>query len=111
MGGPGWPLGEVPDAAMWAVPFGIIGARVYHVATDWSTYFGPDGTGLVAALKMAGRPGHLGCRGRRCLQYAARRMGFLLPPMADAVAPGIAVAQAIGRWGNWFNQGTLRPPH
>lgn len=99
--------GEVADAAMWAVPFGIIGARVYHVATDWSTYFGPDGTGLVAALKIwQGGLGIWGAVAGGALGawIAARRMGFLLPPMADAVAPGIAVAQAIGRWGNWFNQ-------
>lgn len=99
--------GEVADAAIWAVPFGIIGARLYHVATDWTTYFGADGSGLVAALKIwQGGLGIWGAVAGGALGawIAARRMGFLLPPMADAVAPGIAVAQAIGRWGNWFNQ-------
>ena len=44
--------GTIADVALWAVPAGIVGARLYHVFTDWSTYFGPDGLGLVAALKI-----------------------------------------------------------
>jgi prolipoprotein diacylglyceryl transferase len=99
--------GQIYDAAIWAVPFGIVGARLYHIATDWSTYFGPDGLGLVAALKIwQGGLGIWGAVAGGALGawIACRRMGILLPPVADAVAPGIAVAQAIGRWGNWFNQ-------
>lgn len=99
--------GQVYDAAIWAVPFGIVGARMYHIATDWSTYFGPDGSGFVAALKIwQGGLGIWGAVAGGALGawIACRRMGILLPPIADAVAPGIAVAQAIGRWGNWFNQ-------
>ena len=54
------------DVAMWAVPFGIVGGRLYHVATDWQTYFGPDGAGLVAALQdLERRAGHLGRRRAR----------------------------------------------
>jgi len=99
--------GQVADIALWAVPFGIVGARLYHVATDWSTYFGPDGLGLVAALKIW--QGGLGIWGAIAggavgAWIAVRRQGLLLPPLADAVAPGIALAQAIGRWGNYFNQ-------
>ncbi len=99
--------GEIYDLALWAVPFGIVGARVYHVLTDWTTYFGDDGAGLMAALKIW--QGGLGIWGAVAggtlgAWIAAKRHGILLPPVVDAVAPGIAVAQAIGRWGNWANQ-------
>jgi len=99
--------GTIADVALWAVPAGIVGARLYHVFTDWSTYFGPDGLGLVAALKIW--QGGLGIWGAVAggmlgAWYGARRYGLLLPPLADAVAPALAVAQAIGRLGNWANQ-------
>jgi len=99
--------GQIADIAIWAVPFGIVGARIYHVATDWQDYFGPDGAGLVAALKIwQGGLGIWGAVAGGALGawIGARRQGILLPPLADAVAPGLAVAQAIGRWGNYFNQ-------
>lgn len=99
--------GQIADIALWAVPFGIVGARLYHVLTDWSTYFGPGGEGFVAALQIwRGGLGIWGAIAGGALGawIAVRRMGLLLPPLADAVAPGIAVAQAIGRWGNYFNQ-------
>ena len=99
--------GQVGDIALWAVPFGIVGARLYHVLTDWSTYFGPGGEGFVAALQIwRGGLGIWGAVAGGALGawIAVRRMGLLLPPLADALAPGLAVAQAIGRWGNYFNQ-------
>lgn len=99
--------GEMYDIALWAVPFGIVGARIYHVLTDWPTYFGDGGAGLAAAARIwQGGLGIWGAVAGGALGawIAARRHGILLPPVADAVAPGIAVAQAIGRWGNWFNQ-------
>jgi prolipoprotein diacylglyceryl transferase len=89
------------------VPFGIVGARIYHVLTDWPTYFGDQGAGLIAAAKIwQGGLGIWGAVAGGALGawIAAQRQGILLPPVADAVAPGIAIAQAIGRWGNWFNQ-------
>jgi prolipoprotein diacylglyceryl transferase len=99
--------GQIGDVALWAVPAGIIGARIYHVMTDWPTYFGPGGLGFVASLKVW--QGGLGIWGAVLggaigAWYACRRYGILLPPLGDALAPGLAVAQAIGRWGNWFNQ-------
>ena len=99
--------GQIGDVALWAVPAGIIGARVYHVMTDWPTYFGSGGLGFVASLKVW--QGGLGIwggvlGGALGAWYACRRYGLLLPPLGDALAPGLAVAQAIGRWGNWFNQ-------
>ncbi|UUU34611.1 prolipoprotein diacylglyceryl transferase [Streptomyces sp. CA-210063] len=98
--------GTVADIAVWAVPFGLIGGRLYHVITDYELYFseGRDwvdafkvwegGLGIWGAIALGAVGAWIGCRLR----------GIPLPAYADAVAPGIALAQAIGRWGNWFNQ-------
>ncbi|KAB8168729.1 prolipoprotein diacylglyceryl transferase [Streptomyces sp. 3MP-14] len=98
--------GTVADIAVWAVPFGLIGARIYHVVTDNQLYFG-EGRDPVDAFKIW--DGGIGIWGAIAggafgAWIACRRRGIALPPMADAIAPGIAFAQAIGRWGNWFNQ-------
>ncbi|MYZ11287.1 prolipoprotein diacylglyceryl transferase [Streptomyces sp. SID2999] len=98
--------GTVADIAVWAVPFGLVGGRLYHVITDYELYFSP-GRNWVDAFKVW--EGGLGIWGAIALGavgawIGARRMGVALPAYADAVAPGIAFAQAIGRWGNWFNQ-------
>lgn len=98
---------QVLDVAMWAVPFGVIGGRLYHVLTDWTTYFGENGRGFLAAFKIW--EGGLGIWGAIALggvgvYIASRRMKLAFAPLADALAPGIVLAQAIGRWGNWFNQ-------
>ena len=97
----------ITDVAIWAVPFGIVGGRLYHVISDHQLYFGENGAGWVAALRIW--DGGLGIWGAVTLGalgawIGARRAGVLLPPVADAIAPGLAAAQAIGRWGNWFNQ-------
>ena len=99
--------GIVYDVAMWAVPFGLIGGRLYHLATDWKTYFGPGGAGIGAAARIW--EGGLGIWGAIFLGgvgawIACRRRGIPLPAFGDAVAPGIVLAQAIGRLGNYFNQ-------
>ena len=99
--------GLVYDIALWAVPFGIVGGRLYHLATDWQTYFGPGGAGLARAVAIW--EGGLGIWGAIALGgvgawIACRRAGVPLPPMADALCVGVALAQAIGRFGNWFNQ-------
>ncbi|WP_373695123.1 prolipoprotein diacylglyceryl transferase [Actinomycetospora aeridis] len=98
--------GTVTDIAVFAVPFGLIGGRLYHVATDWPTYFGPGGDpvaalyiwqgglGIWGAIALGGVGAWIGCR----------RRGIPLTAFADAAAPGIVAAQAIGRLGNWFNQ-------
>ena len=98
--------GQVSDIALWAVPFGIIGGRVYHVLTDSRSYFG-EGGNPVAALYIW--QGGLGIWGAIALggvgaYIGARRAGLVFPPLADALAPGIVLAQAIGRVGNYFNQ-------
>ncbi|SOD58533.1 prolipoprotein diacylglyceryl transferase [Streptomyces zhaozhouensis] len=98
--------GTVADIAVWAVPFGLIGARIYHVVTDHQLYF-DEGRDPVDAFKIwDGGIGIWGAIAGGALGawVACRRRGIALPPMADAIAPGIAFAQAIGRWGNWFNQ-------
>lgn len=90
-----------------AVPFGIVGARIYHVLTDWQIYFGPNSPKEpVDALKIW--EGGLGIWGAVAFgvlggYLVARRRGVVFPALLDAVAPAIAVAQAIGRLGNWFN--------
>ncbi|MFF7212110.1 prolipoprotein diacylglyceryl transferase [Streptomyces sp. NPDC008238] len=96
----------VADIAVWAVPFGLVGGRLYHVITSYELYFG-EGKNWVDAFKIW--EGGLGIWGAIALGalgawIACRRRGISLPAYADAVAPGIAFAQAIGRWGNWFNQ-------
>ncbi|MFS8102863.1 prolipoprotein diacylglyceryl transferase [Lentzea alba] len=98
--------GEVTDIAVWAVPFGLVGGRLYHVITDNQKYFGP-GKDPLAALEIWN--GGLGIWGAIALGavgawIGCRRKGIPLPAMADALAPGIVVAQAIGRLGNYFNQ-------
>lgn len=102
----GGTLGEVQDVALWAVPFGLVGARLYHVATDWEKYFGADGSPVDALYVWHGGLGIWGGVGLGAVGawIGARRKGIKLEPMLDALAPGVLVAQAIGRWGNWFNQ-------
>ncbi|MBA4860065.1 prolipoprotein diacylglyceryl transferase [Streptomyces sp. PSKA54] len=98
--------GTVADIAVWAVPFGLVGGRLYHVITDYQLYFS-EGENWVDAFKIW--EGGLGIWGAIALGalgawIGCRRRGIPLPAYADAIAPGIAFAQAIGRWGNWFNQ-------
>ena len=105
--------GVITDIAIWAVPFGIVGGRLYHVLSDWQIYFGEQGRGLTAAFRIW--DGGLGIWGAVILGgvgawIGARRSGVVLPPIADAIAPGIALAQAIGRLGNYFNQELFGSP-
>jgi prolipoprotein diacylglyceryl transferase len=98
--------GLILDVATWAVPFGLVGARLYHVITDFELYFGSGkdpwnvfkiwdgGIGIPGAIALGAVGAWIACR----------RAGVRLGPVAGAAAPGIALAQAIGRWGNWFNQ-------
>ena len=99
--------GVIYDIALWAVPFGLVGGRLYHLATDWRTYWGPGGAGFWAALRIW--DGGLGIWGAVALGgvgawIGCRRRGIPLPAFGDAIAPGIILAQAIGRLGNYFNQ-------
>ena len=96
---------RVIDVAMWAVPFGIVGGRLYHVISSPQAYFG-EGGNPVDALKIWN--GGLGIWGAVALGalgawIGCRRSGVSYLDFADALAPGLIIAQAIGRWGNWFN--------
>jgi prolipoprotein diacylglyceryl transferase len=98
--------GTISDIAIWAVPFGLVGARLYHVVTDPELYFaaGKDpwaalyiwrgGLGIWGAIALGALGAYIACR----------RLRVPFRAVADACAPGIAIAQAIGRWGNYFNQ-------
>lgn len=102
-GAPKW---AVLDLAVWAVPFGIVGARLYHVFTSPDAYFGAGGDpwrilavwegglGIPGAIALGAVGVWLGCR----------QLKLPFGMVADAIVPGIPVAQAIGRLGNWFNQ-------
>jgi phosphatidylglycerol---prolipoprotein diacylglyceryl transferase len=89
-----------------AVPFGIVGARIYHVITDYQLYFGPGRQPLNALKIWQGGLGVWGAIAFGVLggYLVARRRKIVFPAVLDAVAPAILVAQAIGRLGNWFNQ-------
>ncbi|WP_199712595.1 prolipoprotein diacylglyceryl transferase [Galactobacter caseinivorans] len=104
------------DVAIWAIPFGIIGGRLYHVVSSPDAYFGPgyDGTGDPIKILYIWNGG-LGIWGAVALGavgawIGTRRAGVRLSAFADAAAPGLLLAQAIGRLGNWFNQELFGSP-
>lgn len=106
----GAPEGSVWDIVIWAIPFGIIGGRLYHVFSSPDAYFGPgfDGTGDLSLIPQIQRGG-LGIWGAVVLGafgawIGCRRAGVKLTAFLDAAAPGLLLAQAVGRWGNYFNQ-------
>ena len=102
----GAPQGLGGDIAVWGVPCGIIGARLYHVITTPDPYFGAGGHPIEALYVWRGGLGIWGAIAGGAIggAIAVRRAGVPFRVGADACAPGIVVAQAIGRWGNWFNQ-------
>jgi phosphatidylglycerol---prolipoprotein diacylglyceryl transferase len=92
------------DALFFTVPLGFIGARAYHVATDYDLYAGDPFPGVFAVWN-----GGLGIYGAVIGGFIgvlifARVRGISPLVFADAAAPGLILAQAIGRWGNYFNQ-------
>ncbi|WP_433228650.1 prolipoprotein diacylglyceryl transferase [Micromonospora sp. CA-248260] len=97
--------GAVLDIAVWAVPTGIIGARIYHVITSPEKYFGTGGDPWKAFAIWEGGLGIWGAvaGGAVGAWIAARQLGIPLTVVADALAPGLPLAQAVGRLGNWFN--------
>lgn len=90
--------------AVWGVSFGVVGARAYHVATSWSEISDPKWKGVFEVWK-----GGLGVWGGIGLgvivgAIVARRAGASVRGLMDVVAPGLLLAQGIGRLGNWWNQ-------
>lgn len=104
--------GLVSDVALWAIPFGIVGARVYHVATDPELYFGPGRDAWRVFLIWEGGLGIWGAIAGGALGawIAMRREDVRFSVLADSLAPGLLVAQAVGRLGNWFNQELFGKP-
>ncbi len=104
--------GEVSDVAVWAVPFGVLGGRVYHVITDHRLYFGSGGHPIEALYIWRGGLGIWGAitLGAVGVMIGAKLRGIKMLPMMDALAPGVLIAQAFGRWGNWFNQELFGKP-
>lgn len=103
---------NVVDALLWAVLFGLVGGRLYHVFSSPDAYFGPDGD--LSLIPQIWRGG-LGIWGAVALGavgvwLACRRYGMKFGAFADVVVPGVLLAQAIGRWGNWFNQELFGAP-
>ena len=95
--------GVVTDLATIAVPFGIVGARIYHVITSPQAYLEDPVSALYVWQGGLGIPGGI-AGGFLAAWIVARRRGISRSALADSVAPGVAVAQAVGRLGNWFNQ-------
>jgi prolipoprotein diacylglyceryl transferase len=97
--------GVALDISAWAVPFGIVGGRIYHVITTPQPYFGENGNpwdafkiyegglGIWGAIALGALGAWIGCR-----QSGVSFLRFI-----DAAAPGVLIAQAMGRFGNWFN--------
>jgi prolipoprotein diacylglyceryl transferase len=96
--------GTMASLALWGVPGGLIGARVYSLATSWQVDTGghwvrafeiwQGGLGIWGAVIGGIAFGYIG----------ARRAGLPPRPLLDCIAPAFALGQAIGRWGNYFNQ-------
>ena len=102
-------IDDFSSIAMWAVPAGVIGGRVYHVITDYELFRGQ----WLDALKIW--EGGLGIWGGVTLgvlvgAWRARVRGLNSLAIVSCAVPAIAVAQAIGRWGNWWNQELFGSP-
>ncbi len=105
---------DVSEVAIWAVPFGIIGGRIYHVVTSPSQYFGSNGNPIDALRIWEGGLGiwgaiSLGAVGAY-LYFRTHKTSLNFRQLLDSLAPGVVVAQAIGRIGNYFNQEVFGKP-
>lgn len=101
----GHPAEKAIDISAWAVPFGILGGRLYHLITTPQPYFGEGGNPIKALYIWEGGLGIWGAiaLGAVGAWLGARRHGVSFHDYVDAAVPGVAVAQALGRWGNYFN--------
>lgn len=94
---------EIQSLAAWGVPAGLVGARLYHVVTSFDGYRNQPWRMFKIWDGGLGIPGGIAA-GMICGLLIARHRNLALGPLLDAVAPAVPLAQAIGRWGNWFNQ-------
>ena len=94
---------DASSMAVWAVIAGVIGARLYHVATDWTSF--KNDLGRIPQLWRGGLgiPGGI-LFGALVAMWAFKRRGIAPAVGLSASAPALALAQSIGRWGNWWNQ-------
>jgi prolipoprotein diacylglyceryl transferase len=99
MGGGSETIGRI---ATWAVPGGVIGARMYHVITDWKSFRGHWGDVFLIWKGGLGIWGGV-FLGAVVAWLVAKRLRVPMGPLFHAAAPAIPLAQGIGRWGNWFN--------
>lgn len=104
--------GVMSDIALWAVPFGIVGGRLYHVLTDPQLFFASGRDPWAALYVWQGGLGIWGAIALGALGawIGARRQGVRFGEVAGVLAPAIPLAQALGRWGNWFNQELFGKP-
>ena len=105
---------DVSEVAIWAVPFGIIGGRIYHVITSPAQYFGGNGNPIDALRIWEGGLGiwgaiSLGAVGAY-LYFRTHKTSLNFRQLLDSLAPGVVLAQAIGRIGNYFNQEVFGKP-
>jgi len=108
-GGEPW---VVLDIALWAVPFGILGGRLYHVVTHPADYFYPGADVLRIFYVWEGGLAIFGAisLGAVGAWFGARLAGIRFSSFVDALAPGLLLAQGIGRMGNYFNQELFGAP-
>ncbi|MEY4559865.1 MAG: hypothetical protein RLZ82_880 [Actinomycetota bacterium] len=108
----GYQSGLALDIALWTVPIGVVGARIFHVLTHSGDYFYP-GADVTAVFRIweggiAIYGGLIG--GALGAWIGSKRAGIKFWDFTDAVAPGVLLAQAAGRWGNYFNQELFGQP-
>ena len=105
LGRRGGERGATLDFLVWALVLGIVGARLYHVATHWGDYFGPGKNVLEIFAFWNGGIAIFGSLigGAVGVLIASRITGIRFWSFADALVPGLLLAQAVGRLGNWFN--------
>lgn len=105
LAGRGGEPGQALDVAVWAVPFGVVGGRIYHVISSPQAYFGQGGDPVSALYIWQGGLGIWGAvaLGTVGAWIGCRRRGVSFLDYADSAAPGVVLAQAIGRFGNYFN--------
>lgn len=100
---------DVAAVALWAVPAGLVGARIYHIVTDPELFRGRWLHVFAIWEGGLGIPGGIAA-GVIVGAIVAHRRGLPVAALLDVAAPALPLAQAIGRWGNWFNQELFGKP-